>query len=214
MVKFKSECLQKACKRVGKRPTVIDVGAYNGKVAKKIIKACPGADLYAIEACPRNFVEVEKRVKKAYWCAIGDTTGEIEFNVTDVPHKDGSSESNSIYEGALGRPNMGETKKVTVSMLTLDDFIERNNIAKVDLLKSNCEGGEYKIFEAPTFNWLDITKVVCMSFHAKIPFFNTEEYAKKRIKIYSILEEKGFKIIVGKKKKTSSKHIDTLWVKK
>lgn len=214
MIKFKNQCLQKACKLLQPHSTILDIGAYNGGVAKKILRVCKDATLYAVEACPKNAILAKSVLgNRVYNCAIGRTTGDITFNIADIKHKEGSSASNSLYDEAVNRKGM-KCSAITVRCYTLDDFIANIGIDYIDLLKSNCEGGEYEMFSAPTLNFLEISRLLCISFHAKLPFFNSDVFVKNRKAIYEKLESSGFEIIVGKKLLKSENHIDTLWQKK
>ena len=42
---------------------------------------------------------------------------------------------------------MAEEGKQTVNCVTIQDFCREQGIHKIDLLKMNCEGAEYEIFE-------------------------------------------------------------------
>ena len=43
--------------------------------------------------------------------------------------------------------SLAEEGKQTVNCVTIQDFCREQGIAKIDLLKKNCEGAEYEIFE-------------------------------------------------------------------
>jgi len=204
-------------KLIVKTPVILSVGSYDGKHERKMLAIRPKATIHAIEACKKNYKYVVRRLKgkaKTYRCAIGPTTGPINFFVMNSEKKEGSSESNSLFEGAVsGKKEVKKYKTKEVQCYTLDDFMKNNRIHYIDLLKLNCEGGEYGIFEADTLEFLNHVDVISASFHAKAPFFNSDVFIQKRKRIYSILEYAGFQIVVGKKRLTHDSHIDTVWRK-
>lgn len=48
----------------------------------------------------------------------------------------------------------GVTKELSVNTITFKDYIERNNITKIDFLKLDCEGGEWDIFTPENYDWI------------------------------------------------------------
>jgi FkbM family methyltransferase len=49
-----------------------------------------------------------------------------------------------------------------VETITFKTFIEQNNITKIDFLKTDCEGGEYDIFNDENLSWIkkNVKKIV------------------------------------------------------
>lgn len=78
----------------------------------------------------------------------------LEKNLLKIPHtiiNAGISDSDSEKEFfVFGEEN---SFKITKGM-KFDSFIKQYNINKIDFLKTDCEGGEYDIFNEKNFNWI------------------------------------------------------------
>lgn len=57
-------------------------------------------------------------------------------------------------------------EKVLCKKISFPAYVERNNITEIDLLKVNCEGGEYELLETIIENnWLPKIKNIIVQFH-------------------------------------------------
>ena len=199
--------IDKAIKCLKQSSTMIYVGGYDGHVAENYLNE-KFFTMHLIEACPKNYRIMERRFHNNIWVkchnlAIAGGTRGMMLNVCHFSGKKGSSGSNSIFKNHLKK-----SKMISVQGMSMDDFIKKQRIKHVDLLKLNCEGAEYKIFPG---EFLDITDMIAVSFHAKNKFFNGPEFIEKRQSTYQLLEEKGFKLIMGEKLLKSKRHINQLW---
>lgn len=115
---------------------VIDVGAYRGQWAKHISELYHCAIL-AFEPCKRWFDEASQALVghpnvKLFHCGLAGSFREVEFGV----------QNDSTGEFA------GSPERETVRLLPIFPFIiEQCGRAEFDLLKLNCENGEYDILE-------------------------------------------------------------------
>lgn len=127
-----------------------------------------------------------------------------------------SSQANSIYESFLSEKQWAKNReKIVVEGISLDDFIKLYKIEYIDILKINCEGGEYAIFESDTKNFLKASNVVYIALHCKSNFFNTVQFQEKREYINEVIMNSGFSLIKGDKdvKVSSDNHIEQLWIR-
>lgn len=161
------------------KPVVVDIGAYIGKIGRLCREVNPNTIVHAIEPEPENY----KLIKGSYVYnyAIGYPERMVSFYVINRKEQKGSSQSNSLYP-------IKNSKKIKVKCITLSRFLKENNIKHIDLLKINCEGGEYEIFGS-NVSFLSIIDMIFMSLH--IP--------KKNKKIFDILKFYGFKLISDRK---------------
>lgn len=128
--------------KIEKNDVVFDIGASVGPFAhyakskeiKKIYCFEPHKELFQTL---KNNVESENvvLVNKAIGPVNGyfKTTGLFNENIMEC-----NSESN-LHE---------------VECITFKSFIEENNIDKIDFLKTDCEGGEYDIFNSENLDWI------------------------------------------------------------
>lgn len=207
---------------LGPESIVVDVGAYNGERSLRIMNASNGnpSNYYLIEACHVNFEEIKKKNKwfNIFNIAIGDKNGTENFYVVNHNGSDGTSQANSLFkEFVESKEWASDYSSVVVIVCTLDRFIIDNNISKIDFLKMNCEGSEYKIFDSQSTDFLDKTKFLYLQMHGKIDLFNSKEMIRKKTAINSLLLSKGFELVMGDKPSKISKtqkHIVQLWEKK
>ena len=201
-----------------KELTVVDVGSYIGQVAEYLLHKLPKSTVYCVEPCPINFTHLigwlKNKRAKFFNCAISNKTGSQNFYVASKPGRMGSSQSNSLYEEAIKRKDWAKDyKTIGVKTWTMDDFVEMAGLKHIDLIKLNCEGGEYKIFESTTCDWLKITDRIFIEFHIKTDEWKSDLFRKKRAAIYKTLENAEFKIRLGNKDLDGNSYIIQLWEK-
>lgn len=172
---------------------VVDIGAYLGNTSNKICDQIQGKpnNFYMIEACPVNFSEMKKTYGHVgfnlYNLAISDQDGETEIYSANHPNLSGSSQSNSLYRQFVEDKKWADSvNKHRVSTMTLDSFVKLANLAYIDLLKINCEGGEYKILDDRP-KALDNTKLIYLQLHRKCAEFLTRQMEDKRRAIMDTL---------------------------
>jgi 2-O-methyltransferase len=133
-------------------PILFEIGSAEGLDTEDFIKTFIDLDfkLYCFEPYDRNAIEFRNAIKDSrvnfYEMAVGDTDGEMEFNV---------SLGKNIYSGSLKEPgdalfntwtwlfpnklSFGKTK---VKSITLDTFTKENNIDLIDFIWMDCQGAE------------------------------------------------------------------------
>lgn len=112
---------------------VLDIGASVGPFTYSILHKNP-KQVFCVEPSDSEFVTL--------------TNNFSQYNNVALINK-GISSTNSIVESdqLFG----GETQ---MEGMTFKTFIQENNIKKIDFLKTDCEGGEYDIFDIENFCWL------------------------------------------------------------
>jgi FkbM family methyltransferase len=126
-----------------------DCGANVGLFSVYLASICK--DLYSFEPTPAHFAVFEKFVEvfdlknvHPQQKAISTVTGEITFNIH--PH---NSTMNSIIRER--RTDNLSLQAITVPCVTFSDFMDQNNIDKVDFIKLDIEGFETKLITDPSF---------------------------------------------------------------
>ncbi|MGC1507625.1 FkbM family methyltransferase [Ketobacter sp.] len=125
---------------LGPESLVLDVGAYNGDWAKKLIKRY-NPTVLAFEPDPGNYNALKKK--------------ESEYpKLTAIPY--GISDKNEASEIQLSHmgssifdiPNAsGELKTATIQLHAVDTVWKDLDLKKVSLMKINIEGGEFPLLE-------------------------------------------------------------------
>jgi FkbM family methyltransferase len=149
--------------RLAQQPTVIDVGGYIGDFSLYAVKHLGARHVFVFEPTRENFAILEQNIRlngyghriTAAELAVSNSK-KVELNVQTLASQEMHS-SSYWYQGAERR---------TLPALTLADILETNAIERVDLLKVDCEGGEYDIFEAVPQSVFDKIDNIVFEFHA------------------------------------------------
>ena len=123
--------------------TIFDVGANLGSYSKKVKKVLKNKDLSFFLFEPNN--SLNKSLKKAtgkFACtinnfAISDKNGESVFYLNKI-----SSQSSLLRKRDLVG---GLEREVDVKTVRLDTYIKNKSITKIDILKIDVEGLEFRI---------------------------------------------------------------------
>ena len=146
-------------KYLPEKPVVIDVGAYIGSYSLKY-SAIPDSTIYSIEPLKSNFELLLKNVQynkisniKCFQIGVSDTNGKAFFgNPTREQgwryrFEDAEDKAfNSIYANKV----MNESNVINgeeCEIVTLDDFIDKNDIKKVDFIKIDAEGHDLNVLK-------------------------------------------------------------------
>jgi FkbM family methyltransferase len=202
---------------------IIDIGAFVGTSTLMFNEWYPNSAIFAVEACPKNFKVMKKKVANTsimpIHAAICNNTGDIEFFVVDDSkcqgtHEGTSSRSNSIFKAFTKHKRFKNRQKVKVPAFTLTDFCDFHNIKHIDLLKVNCEGCEYEIFKNPNnLTILNHTNMIAVQFHGKRSPFSSKEYVTLKRKIFKIFHKHEFTLKFGKEDPNIRTHLNQIWVK-
>ena len=125
--------------------TILDVGAYIGELTNIYRKIFPNATIYCFEPFPDSFQKLERlstsKFVRPYQIAISDHANKTKLYVNEDPT------CNSFFPRPKDRvkyypqhaENLGE---IEIETTTIDNFCDRENIAKIDILKLDVEGSE------------------------------------------------------------------------
>jgi len=209
-----------------KHINMVEIGAFDGVYLQQYVDWYRGITIHAIEPCKRNYSALERRYRKCRQvhpvnCAISSKEGKRDLFIVDHPKYEGtkSSQSNSLYKSFAQSKKSSKTRVEQVETLTLKHFCARYKIELLDLLKCNCEGGEYDIFTdtQATVDILSRTNIIDIVIHGKSPLFIEEKYRRKKREINALLKDLGFVILVGPDLQTIKKlpyyHIRQVWTR-
>ena len=131
---------------------VVDIGATVGEFTYRILEKKP-KHCYVVEPVSEQFDTLKSNLE-------GYPVSFSKLAITD--------KSKMVIEWSekISRPRC----------ITFSDYIEENNLYKIDFLKIDCEGGEYNIFEDNISFLTTVPKIVC-EFHL---WENTENKFKFR----------------------------------
>ncbi|MCB9772389.1 MAG: FkbM family methyltransferase [Candidatus Omnitrophica bacterium] len=134
-----------------KNPVVLDVGANIGAYSTLVKSFHKEAQIYSFEPHPANFEKLQKIAQTKGFNAfnIGLSNTEGEYPLFDYKDAKGSSHA-SLYNTVITEIHESESQKTMVKIQRLDDFMDKNKIDKIDLLKIDTEGNEYNVLLGAT----------------------------------------------------------------
>lgn len=164
---------------------VIDAGSNIGVFSIYSACYCSNGRVIAIEADKYDYKRLVENIEANSFSnietlnmALTEKTGEVFFSdcsVQDVDVSD-NAKQNYFFEGKC-------------QSITLGDVIKKFDLKKIDFLKLDIEGSEFKIFDDA--KWLDIVKIISMEVHA-------EPDDPQTLKIKEILEQNNFLVQIIK----------------
>jgi FkbM family methyltransferase len=119
--------------QVQEKDIVLDIGASVGPFTYSILDKKP-SKVFCIEPSISEFITLTKNLGEFSNITL------VNKGITSI---NGIVESNELFEG-----------ESEMEGITFKDFIQENNIDRIDFLKTDCEGGEYDIFHIDNFCWL------------------------------------------------------------
>jgi len=200
-----------------RRATFVHIGAYDGALDVKFIEEMKPVDttIYALEPSSKTFKTLKRKLSKYEHCipihmGIGeDSQRSLLFS------RETLSQGNSLYPEFAG-----DDESESVKMTTMTNLFKDLNLNKVDMLRINCEGGEYRIFSRKAdLSFLENVNVLFLALHGKSEIFLTDKIVSQKIEISDKLKQFNFQQVYGFKfekgiTKIPIGHINQVWVKK
>ena len=152
---------------------VLDVGGYKGEWAKKIFTLYK-SNIIIFEPVKHHFNYINEKFKNNSKIQLQNVALGASTCLKKIYLNNNGSSTNIIHSS-----NNFET----ISVININDFIEDNNINKVDLMKINIEGDEYELLEL-----LINTKKIKIFSNIQVQFHHwIDNAAERREKIRSEL---------------------------
>ena len=134
--------------------TIFDIGANRGQTARRYRAKFPNAQIHCFEPFPESVAALEQHFAtdpkiRIVPKAVTDTTGPATF------HVNAQTDTNSL----LPRPTSdrryypktaGPKDTIEVETINLDDYVSENNLAGIDILKFDIQGGELNALRGAT----------------------------------------------------------------
>lgn len=162
--------------------TIIDIGANIGTYCLYASRKYPNAKIYSYEPSRNTFEMLSENIKnnnnsgvKVYRLGVADREGKgILYSVA----------ASGLSSLLINREGSSQEK---VDLTTLKKIFEKKRIRKCDILKIDCEGGEYEIlFSLPDAIFAKIKNII-LEYHDKVKNHNHDE-------LVELLKLKKFKI--------------------
>jgi FkbM family methyltransferase len=133
---------------------IIDAGASDGHISKRLLRKFPSANVYAFEPNPAYSEALGQYAKKdsrfhPYFVALSDREGVAELYVTQSPG------STSLFAPAKRlkeiNPTGASVKSLEkVDVVTIDGWVEHNGNLPIQLIKLDIQAGELNALRGAT----------------------------------------------------------------
>lgn len=144
---------------------VVDAGANLGEFSRKL-KALYGGQFFLIEANPSLAAQItQKNEFPVFNKALSSKSGPISFNISKNPT---GSSILTLPEKSIWGSVLDHT--ITVESITLERFLQDNNLSTVDLLKLDIEGAEIDVLHDSPESILKQIRQITVEFHSAPEF--------------------------------------------
>jgi FkbM family methyltransferase len=132
-------------------PVILEGGAFNGEDTVRMARFWPGGTIYSFEPVPELYQRTKRNVAayknvKVYDLALSDKVGTATFHLSEDDCQPGEpSQSGSLLtpkEHKKVWPTISFKKQIKVATTTIDEWADRNGVAKIDLMWLDIQGSE------------------------------------------------------------------------
>jgi len=174
---------------------IFDVGAHHGESADFFYRTFPGATIYSFEPNPKAASQIiEKNIpgNQVFELALTDFNGKAVFNLQDISHLSSLSLINRKSHDSLGYAEREEHESIQVETIRGDEFANRYEIPKIDLLKVDVQANEVKTIKGFS-GIISMVKIVFVEvsfydFYTQKSSISEVESALPGFEIYDIYE--------------------------
>jgi len=153
------------------KSVVVDLGACRGDFSKYIASNY-GCSVFAVEASPALFAEIEERpLIRKYNYAIADNDGVATFFESTL----------ETAGNIIGTKPNSSGNTVEIKAMTLSSFLAEIGITEIDLLKIDIEGAEIQLFDTIQDEDILCAKQLTIEFHDSVTYPNVSTEDVKRI---------------------------------
>lgn len=138
---------------LGTRPVrhMIDAGASDGRVARKMLEVFPDAVCYLFEPHPdyserlRAYAAGDARIKPQF-VGLSNASGQTELRISSNTGRTSLFESNERAD-RLAPEASGTTRQMSIPVTTIDDWAAANAVTSIDLIKFDIQSAELKALQ-------------------------------------------------------------------
>lgn len=186
--KFEDQILYVFQKLLNPDSIVLDIGANIGLYSLIAAQKVKGENhIYAFEPAPKAYQNLLKNISlnkafhiTAHNCCIADFEGEITLNIC----------VDDAYNSIGTSPILQIQEQVNTPVITIDAFVEKYSLPKVDIIKIDTEGAEMLVFEGARKTLENFSPIIFFEINQKV--LQGFDYSSKDLLIF--LETYGYQI--------------------
>lgn len=170
---------------------ILDAGASNGRISRRLLKKFPNANAYAFEPNPlyaeglKEYADADKRFHPQF-VALSDQSGTAELNITESAGNTSlltpSDRLREIDPGAVIK------NKLEVELVTIDEWARANGDLTIELMKFDIQGVELQALKGATRTLKESTLLIYIEIWFNCPYSGGANYSEIDI----FLREHGF----------------------
>lgn len=135
-----------------KNPIIIEAGTCDARDTLQMLQQWKKSKIYTFEPIPELFSKASEKLKntknvKMYPLALSNINGEAEIHVSGGL-SDGSSSILPPLKHLDVHPDVSFTHKIKIKCVTLDEWVKKEKIEKIDLMWLDMQGMEYNALQA------------------------------------------------------------------
>lgn len=144
-------------------PVVVDVGGFIGDFALYAVKRLGARRVIVYEPSPRNWVLLLKNIANN---GYEDRIEPVNKAVTDGSNAMMNVDAPDEYQNMVSAYCPGDQPLSEVPGISLAQILRDHHIESLDLLKIDCEGGEYAILESTPADVLSRIRNIVFEYHS------------------------------------------------
>ena len=133
-----------------KEPTIFDLGAYVGDVAKEYRRQFPLAKIYCFEPFPQSFQSLSQNLEGmpntfCFQSAVSDNKGTALLNTNLNSATNSLLKTDERGTSFWGEGLLDTMSQIEVRTTTIDTFCLEEKISHIDILKMDVQGAEFSV---------------------------------------------------------------------
>lgn len=167
------------------RPVVVDVGGYIGDFALFAAKCLNARQVVVCEPSPRNWELLKRNVANNHY---EDRIEMVNKAVADQKYVMMNVDALDRQQARVSAYGFSDALRTAVPGITLAELVADHKLHEIDLLKLDCEGGEYEILSTTP------TEVLHLISHLVFEYHEIEGYQAKLRAVKQRLCDEGFSL--------------------
>jgi FkbM family methyltransferase len=160
-------------------PVVVDIGGFIGDFSLYAVKRLNARRVIVCEPSPRNWTLLLKNIANN---GYEDRIEPVNKAVTDGSNAMMNIDAPEEYQCMVSAYSTSAQPLSAVPGISLGELLRQHSVESVDLLKIDCEGGEYAIFQSTPSDVLSRIQNIVFEYHSVGEGWSNLEKVKQRLR--------------------------------